>query len=133
MTALDTSVAVPALLGWHAAHDECRTASAGAQVPAHVLLETYSVLTRLPSPHRLPPEAAGQLLEARFPPSTALAAPADLQREIVGVLEAARVSGGAVYDGWIGLTAAHHGEVLLTRDHRAAATYDRLRIPHHHL
>ena len=50
----DTSVLVPALLSWHPAHEECRAAVVEVAVlPSHVFLETYSVLTRLPAPHRV--------------------------------------------------------------------------------
>jgi len=38
--------------------------------------------------------------------------------------------GGAVYDALIGLTAARHGAELVTRDVRAAATYEALAVPH---
>ncbi|GAB3914246.1 hypothetical protein GCM10011575_18120 [Microlunatus endophyticus] len=56
MRAVDTSVIVAAFAGWHQDH-----ASAAAElrqrprVVAHALLEAYSVLTRLPGPHRAPP------------------------------------------------------------------------------
>ena len=35
-------------------------------MPGHVLVEAYSVLTRLPSGHRVAPEAAHALLDAGF-------------------------------------------------------------------
>jgi predicted nucleic acid-binding protein len=38
------------------------------------------------------------------------------------------ISGGAVYDAIVALTAAHHGRTLLSCDRRAARTYDRLGI-----
>lgn len=63
MRALDTSVVIPALLGWHEAHEPARRAA----VPSHAPLETYSVLTRLPAPHRVSSEVAEQLLAAWFP------------------------------------------------------------------
>ncbi len=34
-----------------------------------------------------------------------------------------------VYDGYVGLTAAAHGELLLSRDRRAARTYELLSVP----
>lgn len=74
MTALDTSVCVPSLVGWHEHHEPCRLAAAGGLVPGHVLLETYSVLTRLPAPHRLQAQLAGRLLSARFRPEDVLVA-----------------------------------------------------------
>lgn len=60
--ACDTSVLVPALVAWHSEHRETRSAVEELDaVPAHVLLETFSVLTRLPSPHRFTAADAGAL------------------------------------------------------------------------
>lgn len=128
MTALDTSVAVPSLVGWHEHHEACRRAARGALLPAHALVETFSVLTRLPAPHRLQSDVARSLLTARFGGARLLAAPAALQRSIVELAAASGISGGAIYDALVGLTARHHGEILLTRDRRAAVTYDRLSV-----
>lgn len=130
MTALDTSVCVPALLDWHEAHDVCRRAAVGASIPAHALLEIYSVLTRLPAPHRVDRATARSLLAARFGDGAVLTVPPALQRSAVERLASEAVEGGAVYDGIIGLTAAHHGEVLLTRDGRATRTYRALDVEH---
>jgi hypothetical protein len=46
VTAVDTSVIVPSLAHWHEAHDAARRSAQGASVPAHALLESYSVLSR---------------------------------------------------------------------------------------
>lgn len=126
--ALDTSVAIPSLLRWDENHQRCLVASAGAVIPAHALLETYAVITRLPSPHRVAREDAHSVLADRYPPSTVLAAPVGLQRSLVDRLAEAGVAGGAVYDALVGLTATHHGAVLLTRDVRAMRTYDALGV-----
>ena len=46
--ACDTSVLVPALVSWHEAHERARAAIREVScVPAQVLVECYSVLTRL--------------------------------------------------------------------------------------
>ncbi len=124
MTALDTSVCVPALVSWHEHHEVCRRAAAGARVPAHVLVESFSVLTRLPAPHRLTGDVARRLLAGRFGSREVLTESAALQRSIVERLARIGVEGGAVYDALVGLTAAQHGEMLLTRDRRAARTYE---------
>ncbi len=124
MTALDTSVCVPALVSWHEHHEACRRAAAGARVPAHVLVESFSVLTRLPAPHRLTGNVARRLLAGRFASSEVLTESAPLQRSIVDRLARIGVEGGAVYDALVGLTAAQYDEVLLTRDRRAARTYE---------
>lgn len=124
----DTSVLVPALVSWHADHEASRDAISGrvSTVPAHVLLETYSVLTRLPAPHRVAPAAAGDVLAALRVKACSL--PAGRHAALVADLAQAGVRGGAVYDALIGATAAHHGMTLLTRGVRARATYDDLRV-----
>lgn len=130
MKALDTSVVVAALLGWHDAHEVSRRASVGNAVPAHVMIETYSVLTRLPAPHRLSSEVAGSLLQAWFPPPRVLVPPNDLSRSLIERFVDADVAGGAAYDALVGLTAVSHGLELVTRDVRAARTYDAIGVAH---
>ena len=73
MTALDSSVIIAALLAWHESHAAAAAAvtralgsDQGVLVPAHALLESYAVLTRLPPPHRLSPAAALTLLQENF-------------------------------------------------------------------
>lgn len=41
---------------------------------------------------------------------------------------AARLTGGAIYDALIAATANHAGATLLSRDRRAAATYEALGV-----
>ncbi len=121
MIAIDTSVAVPALLSWHEAHDRARLAAKDAPIPSHALLETYSVLTRLPQP--LSAGDAARLLGLTFTPDRILSPPRRIQRSVVATCAEAGLTGGAVYDAFIGLTAQHHGLTLLTRDRRATRTY----------
>lgn len=128
MNALDTSVSVPALLSWHEDHERCAAIAMGARIPAHALLETYSVMTRLPAPHRLDGSSAARLLGARFPDPDVLAPRANLVRSLPLLLAGAAVEGGASYDALVGLTARAHDHTLLTRDERAARTYDALDI-----
>jgi predicted nucleic acid-binding protein len=115
-TAVDTSVLVAALASWHENHDDAREALEGAfesagglVLPADVLVETYSVLTRLPSPHRLSPVDALHLLEENFADvrTVALAA-ADVWR-LLRTLAAGGVAGGAVYDARIVAAASKGG------------------------
>ena len=127
MIAVDTSVAVPAFLPWHEAHDACQHPARGASIAAHVLVETYSVLTRLPAPHQLEVSTARELLSRRFD-RRVLVPSSRLSRALVERLAEAGVSGGAAYDGVIALTTAEHGAQLLTRDLRAAATYEALGV-----
>lgn len=128
MTAVDTSVVVPALLSWHEHHDRCRAAAVGASIPAHALLEAYSVMTRLPSPHRIDGQVARRLLDGWFATADVLTAPAALQRRIVDLVSGAGHEGGAVYDGLVGLVAKERGHVLLTRDRRASRLYGDLGV-----
>lgn len=128
MIALDTSLAVPALLAWHEAHDQARAAARDGVIPAHALLEAYSVLTRLPAPHRLTPDVASDLLAGWFPAERILVPDLDLTVSLVPRLAEAGVTGGAAYDALVGLTAAQQGAELRTRDRRAAATYQALAV-----
>lgn len=60
MTAVDSSVAVAAFGEWHVLNEPARAVlDEGAALPAHALLETYSVLTGFPPPHRAAPELVG--------------------------------------------------------------------------
>lgn len=128
MKALDTSVVVAALVGWHEAHELARRAATGNAAPAHVLVESHAVLTRLPSPHRLSTAVAGSLLQQWFPPGRVLVPPDDLARSVIQRLVDAEIAGGASYDALIGLTAMSHGLELVTRDARAARTYDAIGV-----
>jgi hypothetical protein len=94
-----------------------------------VLVEAYSVLTRLPSGLAVAPTLAASVLARRFshPPLRL----DDAQRGIVlQTLAAAGVFGGASYDGLVALEAKTHGRTLLTLDERAQSTYRRLGVPY---
>ena len=122
-------MAVAALTAWHVAHESARRAAADAVLPAHARVETYSVLTRIPPPHRLAPAFVAELLERRFPAADTVAPSAALSRELVGRCGEHGVAGGAVYDALVGLTAREADILLLTRDERAARTYERVGVP----
>ena len=89
------------------------------------MLESYSVLTRLPAGLAVPADIAARVLEDRFNEGP-LRLPANRRRAVLATLSGAGVLGGASYDGVIALEAAAHGETLLTLDARAVATYQRL-------
>jgi predicted nucleic acid-binding protein len=120
----DTSLLLAALADWHPVHNRAREALRGrvTSVPAHTLLECYSVLTRLPGEHRVATATAGQLLDELQLGS--LECPADRHRALVQRLSAAGIGGGAIYDGLVGETARYHGLTLLSLDRRARTTYD---------
>lgn len=128
MTAIDTSVAVAALAGWHSQSEPAQMAAEGATIPAHSRLETYSVLTRITPPHRLTAEVVSVLLARWFPQSETLVPSARLSRNIVERCHELGIEGGAVYDALVALTAAESKHTLVTRDERAARTYSRLGI-----
>jgi predicted nucleic acid-binding protein len=122
--ALDTSVAVPLVVRTHRAHEAVSRWWDGREVAlsGHALVETYSVLTRLPGDLRLAPADATRLLAERF------VEPLLLGPEAAGrlpeVLSRMGIAGGAVYDALVALAAVEHGVELATRDGRAKATYE---------
>lgn len=121
--ACDTSVLVPAIVTWHPRHEDSRRAvtETVTALPSHVLVETYSVLTRLPAPHRLSPAIAGQAVAGIG--LEVLTLPGAAQIDMLGSLAEEGVRGGATYDGLVAATAKHHGLALVTADRRAQATY----------
>lgn len=125
MKAVDTSVVVAAFASWHEKHAAAREALAGgARLVDHCALETYSVLTRLPAPHRAPVDLVRQYLRAQF--STAyLRLTAAAYRSFVLQLPEQSITGGAAYDALVAATAAHAGADLVTCDRRAAPVYER--------
>lgn len=114
------------MLPWHEAHVASKAAASGAHIPAHALLECYSVLTRLPQP--LASEDAGALLGARFATDHILVPTPELQASVVERCASLGISGGAVYDALIAMTAKAEGVLLLTRDRRASGTYERIGV-----
>ena len=128
MRALDTSVVVPAVVAWHEAHDDIVAVLRDDDtLPAHVALEAYSLLTRLPAPLRTTPVDAAGVLRARFAPPY-LGVGGATSAALVDRLADAGVRGGAAYDGLIAVCAQEAGLVLLTRDRRAVTTYDALDV-----
>ena len=122
-TAPDTSVVVAGLASWHPDHEAAR-AFLGSRPMAigHVLVEAYSVLTRLPAPRRISAELAWAALAHAFPRRPVALAPTRL-RELLGSLSVARIGGGAVYDAVVAATARQHGLQLVSLDRRAMSTY----------
>lgn len=119
----DTSITIAALLSDHTSHDVASEALAMcATTIAHVAAETYSVLTRLPPPHRSEAETAADTLSLRLP-SAHVTLDAGDHANAPKRLALAGVSGGATYDGLIALTALEHDLELVSRDRRAARTY----------
>ena len=130
MRTADTSVLVASFATWHERHDVARAAAATTDsVIGHVATETYSVLTRLPDPHRAPASVVADWLEQRLSHPVLTLDGTDVIASIRH-LAAAGVRGGATYDGLIALTAAAADATLVTLDRRAVITYERLGVAH---
>lgn len=124
MKAADTSVVVAAFASWHETHEAARHAlDGGLRLIEHCALETYSVLTRLPPPHRSPGDIVRDFLEIRFPDPFLRLSAAAYRTFILGLPQHA-IAGGAAYDALVAATAAGHDAELVTCDRRAAAVYE---------
>ncbi len=125
----DTSAVLAALSAWHVHHDvAARALETVTALPAHVMLETYSVLTRLPSGLAVPAPAAADVLGRRFADAP-LALPDRDRRVLLKTFIHAGILGGASYDGLVALEAHAHGRTLFSLDQRAQETYRRLGVP----
>ena len=105
---LDTTCLVAAVCEWHADHDvtrrEIERRVAAGDVPvlaAHSLAEAYSVLTRLPEPHRLRPADALAVLEANWGQARLVALSGVEYRSTLRQCRDAGIGGGGVYDALI--------------------------------
>ena len=128
MKAADTSLVVAAFASWHETHEAARRAlDGGLRLPEHCALEAYSVLTRLPPPHRAPGEVVRDFLKARFPEPFLRLSPAAYRAFVLGLAER-EIAGGAAYDALVAATAAEHGAGLVSCDRRASAVYERYSV-----
>jgi hypothetical protein len=119
---------IAALSSWHERHEAAAEALDGIdRLPAHVVIEAYSVLTRLPGGLAVPATAAASVLAQRFPEPPLRLGEAD-RTSVLERLAEAGVFAGASYDGLVALEAHANGQTLRTLDERAQATYRRLGI-----
>lgn len=124
MKTADSSVVVAAFAPWHEAHSVAARAIRDVdRLPAHVVLETYSLLTRLPQPHRAPASVVREFLARDFP-RPPLTIPPKAYGDLLRRLAEGGITGGGAYDALIAAVAAAAGATLLTRDVRAARTYE---------
>ena len=131
MKAADTSLVVAAFASWHQSHDEARRAlDGGLRLIEHCALETYSVLTRLPPPHRAPGDVVRDFLAARFP-GPLLRLNAAAYREFLQGLPDRQIAGGAAYDALVAVTAMVNGAELVSCDRRALPVYERYGVRSH--
>lgn len=128
MRVCDTSVLVAAFARWHEAHTAAATAvrSSDALVD-HVAVETFSVLTRLPPPQRVAPDLVVAFLDRHYPGARLPGAPS---MDVLGTAKDAGITGGAVYDLLVGLSARDAGATLVSLDRRAATTYAAAGVAH---
>lgn len=126
----DTSLVIAALSEWHISHEISRQVVEDRRpmLPAHVLLESYATLTRMPG-HELPPGIAREALRASFPRRHPTL-PATAYSTLVTRLAQAGVLGGRVYDALVGATAKAAGATLATRDRRASQVYELVGCPY---
>jgi len=125
LKAADTSLVVAAFASWHESHEAARRAlDSGLRLIEHCALETYSVLTRLPAPHRAPGPVVRDFLEARFAHPFLRLNPSDYRSFMLKLPDQA-ITGGAAYDALVAATAAGFDAELFTCDRRALPVYER--------
>lgn len=130
MRAVDSGVIVAAFASWHEAHADAADEVRGRpRVAAHALLEAYSVLTRLPSPHRAPAALAAEFLSAAFPDDPLVLTPAQHRTFVTSQLEELQIAGGACYDALIAETVRSAQGTVVTLDLRALRTYRKIGCP----
>ena len=124
MKAVDSSVVIAAFATWHEHHSIARKAMAGRpRLIAHAAIESYSVLTRLPPPHRAHPSIVHAFISERFTePFLALSETGYLQ--LLATVAAGQILGGPAYDALIAFTAVEHQVTVLSLDQRATPTYE---------
>lgn len=124
----DSSVLVAAFASWHERHVAAVTATVAVDaLVSHAELEAYSVLTRLPAPHRAPADLASAYLTRQYG-GRRLSLPGDARRKLIPRLADLGIAGGAAYDALIAITAATHDLTLLTCDRRAVRIYERIGV-----
>jgi predicted nucleic acid-binding protein len=89
---------------------------------AHAAIETYSVLTRLPPPHRASEDVVAEFLRRRFAGRWVGLSVND-QREVLASFSSLGITGGATYDALIGASAVRADATLVSCDERALAVY----------
>lgn len=128
MKAADTSLVIAAFASWHESHEGARRAlDGGLRLIEHCALETYSVLTRLPAPHRTAGPVVREFLKARFP-EPFLRLSARSYKDFILALADHGVTGGTAYDALVAATAASFSAELISCDRRARPIYERYGI-----
>jgi predicted nucleic acid-binding protein len=126
LNAVDISVVVAAFASWHEFHGAAVAVLRDhPRLPAQSALEAYSVLTRLPPPHRASPRLVRDFLAANFE-EPFLAPTPERFAAVLRELADRGIAGGAAYDGLIAAVVRDAGATLVTCDRRARETYERV-------
>jgi len=124
MKAVDSSVVIAAFATWHEHHAVARDSLASQpRLVSHAAIESYSVLTRLPPPHRAQPLIVHTFITERFADPFLTLSETGYQ-ELLATVASSKILGGSAYDALIAFTAAEHDATLLSLDQRAATTYE---------
>jgi hypothetical protein len=95
VTALDTSVVIAAFAPWHEAHKVAgRAVTPEAVIPAHVVTETYAVLTRMPEPFRMDAQLVADYLAQQWG-GRVIAPDAGLYESLTTAVATVGVTGGS--------------------------------------
>lgn len=126
--AVDTSAAVPYLVAAHPSHRVVRSFLGDRQpvLTGHSLVETFSVLTRLPGDARLAPADADALIAGNFGPTVFLRRAT--RSTLLRIFADLGIAGAAVYDALVALPARDSDLELASRDARAFGTYAALAV-----
>ena len=116
VTAVDTNIIVAGLLSWHEHHQIASAQliallenESEVVVPLPVLVEAYSVMTRLPPPHRLGSKDAIEILESSLRHRVTLVGlDGDEGWNLLQDISQRSITGGTTYDGLI-LACARKG------------------------
>jgi len=121
IVAVDTNVIVAALSTWDPRYEAAARAIEQLAdentliVPVHVLMEAYSVLTRLPQPYRATPIRALRALRESFGDMLVAGLPTGHVWPLLGTFANRDISGGRIYDAVIAHAAREAGaEAILT-------------------
>jgi predicted nucleic acid-binding protein len=136
MIAVDSSVLIAGLLSWHEFHTRASSAlqtliaRRAFLIPLPALIESYSVMTRLPSPHRLRPEIAYGLLHDSCDSARIASLGGGRAWAFLHECATAAIAGGRIYDATIAKVAIEAGaEELLTLNPRDFESFsDRITI-----
>ena len=133
----DTSCLVAAACGWHEFHgrtvaelDNRARSGDDLVIASHSLVESYVVLTRLPSPNRLSAETAMALLEANWGAAAVVHLTAMETWVALRMARTLGVSGGPLYDAVIATSAekARASTVLTWNVRHFARLADEIRV-----